>query len=201
MTMRQIVVIVFGIYILAAGSPARVGDGDGFSAWASGRSGELDMRWETVTKTWAPASSRPDGTRTAANGARQPIRPRLNGIPASSLSSPGLGTGWTHSNLQFTSYDDGMLLLNSTRKRTGPSRGVSSLSSPAAATRGALAAGRTPFNRNAKYTRTIHTKGRNFGNRMSAPLHNRITRRSVTRTPSTLHGASRVRRQPSRGRW
>jgi hypothetical protein len=201
MKMRHVIALVFAISVLAA-VPAAAGTHE-FSAWAAERSSELDRQWDRVSTRWSPSTSSPDGTMTDGRGIRARIRTRAGEgrAGASTLPAPGLGPGWTHSNLQFTTYNDGLLWLNSTRKRTGPGRGVSTLSSPAAATRGHLAAGRTPFNRNAKYTRTIYTKGRNTGDRLAAPLHNRITRRNVTRTPSTLHGASRMRRQPSRGRW
>jgi hypothetical protein len=128
-------------------------------------------------------------------------RTRSHGVPAATLPAPGIGTNWTHANLEFTTYDDGLLLIESTRNRSRPCRGVSRLSNPAAATRGSFVAGHTPFNRKARYTRTIHTKGRELGALRSAPLHDRITHRNLTRTPSALNGASRMRRQPIRGLW
>ncbi|MDD3643427.1 MAG: hypothetical protein PHQ19_08210 [Candidatus Krumholzibacteria bacterium] len=201
--MRHAIAIVLTVMMLAASSAARASDAPGFSAWASGKSGELDRQWLSVTGRWSPAAGSPDGISTGSRLGRPGERSRtgFRGAPAPSLPAPGIGADWTRADLPFTTYDDGMLLLNSTRKRPGPSRGVSMLRSPARATRGDTGAGRTAFSRKAEFTHVIHTKGRNAGDRISAPLHNRITKRSMTRTPSSLHGASRARRQPSRGRW
>jgi len=203
--MRYLFALAVAIFSISSASAAfaQTGDDDGFSDWASGKSHALDRQWDRVTEHWAPEPAAPDGTMSIPQrttiGMRAPIDTGSTGTP--SLPTPGIGTNWTHTYVQFTDYSDGMLFQASTRNRPHPARGVSRLSSPAAATRGSFTAGRTPFNRNARYTRTIHTKGRNVGSRLSAPLHSRITRRSVTRTPSALHGASRMRRQPSRGRW
>lgn len=201
--MRQAIVFVFAISILSAAPPVRAGDGGRFAEWASVRSGELDRRWEQVTGRWAPSAGAAREVPASERGVSRPERAWTPsyGSPVSPLGAPGIGSDWTHTNLQFTRYTDGMLLLNSSRKRQGASRGVSTLTSPAAATRGNITIGRSSFDRNVRFTRTIHTKGRNFGSRMSAPLHGRVSRSSVTRTPSSLHGASRMRRQPSRGRW
>lgn len=201
--MRYGIVFLVAIQMMSLPAAAAAGDGDGFSAWAAGRSRELDGRWDRVTAAWIPANT---GSADAAaepvlGASAEPARALARGDSPSALSPPGIGPGWTHTHLRFTTYDDGLLLINSARRRAGAGRGVSRMSSPAQAAWGDFGGGRVPFDRTGRFTRTIHTKGRNFGSRLSAPLHGRITRGAVKGPASSLHGARRVRRSPTRGMW
>lgn len=167
---------------------------EGFDGWAEERCGEIDRQWERVSSSgraagWSgtmPAWSSDDHSRIRG---RFEARGRTSG-PGTPSWSGAASAGF------FSSRDTGgRFLWRTSRKRGGPSRGLSTLESPAEARLGFTSNRRLPFNAAGKYTRSSGF-GRTGRWRKSPSIGQRISSSRSRRTgaSSLTRGATRVRR-------
>lgn len=188
--------VLFALLVLAcAAAHADAGDAQTeFSAWAARKSGEFDSRWRQATLRHATGEGAGASVGPGAHG------PGHSWTPARSARSSAFAGGRAHTGPQFTRRADGQFLNLSTRTRGGATRGVNKLTSPAQATRAFSGERRLPSNNLSKYTGSVNF-GRSSTMRPSPRMGSRISSSAnASRTPSGLHGATRARRSPTRGR-
>lgn len=191
------------VFLAASALPASASDD--FDSWWRAKSGEIDVRWNMAAQREAgvPAPAACGRPTDAGPGEKPGMAP-----------SPARRDSWTHvrsgpdwsgsMNANFTSHSRGDNLWRSTRERSGPSRGISTLENPSKATRASSAAKRLPFNNSARFRRTVGSgraaawrKRPKIGQRLrsgGSSARRRSSASSYTRGSTRMRGTARSAR-------
>ncbi|MCU0639778.1 MAG: hypothetical protein MUF59_07915 [Candidatus Krumholzibacteria bacterium] len=129
--MRYLTAISFILMILsgtAAAGGAEQSDNGNFSAWAIGRSSELDSEWNRIAGSAPDVSPDIEGALAAGSGATAGRYGKTH------MERNGAGNAWKSTISRGGFIHKGMttqFLPNVTKKRSSPSRGTGTLESPA----------------------------------------------------------------------